>query len=158
MNLKLRPILFVFLMIYLCGCRIPTDITLPASPPRWKTYEAALAEAIVRTDEALCEWEIWGVSDREVYVWALCKVKAPIGSAGSGPAAIYLGNSGEILEVALPGDGMGYSDRVQKLFPSDVQKKIFALEFDAPAAEDHIDERMTTNGPPLIVLSGTPLP
>ena len=130
----------------------------PTSPPRWKIYESALAKAIVNSEDAMCEWEIWGVSSREVYVWTVCKVRGPIGTAGSVPAVIYLGENGEILEIETPDDGTGYGPSIRKLFPLEVQNKIFAHQFDAPAAGDRIDERMRTNGPPLIAISGTPLP
>jgi hypothetical protein len=130
----------------------------PTSLPRWKIYETALAKAIVNSKDALCEWEIWGVSGREVYVWAQCVVKGPIGTAGSVPAVITLGENGEILKIETPDDGTGYGPSIRKLFPLDVQNKIFSHQFDAPAAGDHIDERMRTNGPPLIAISGTLLP
>lgn len=149
--------------MFLPGCQPaqpdPTPTTAPTStstPPRWMEYEKALAKAVVNTEDALCEWEILGTSGNEVYVWALCKVKAPIGSAGSVPAVIKLAENRKIEEVIIPRDGSYYPVDVKALFPADIQEQIFNPTFDGPAAEKHIDERLKTNGPPFIALQETP--
>jgi hypothetical protein len=112
----------------------------------------------VNTDDGLCEWEILGNLGNEIYVWALCKVREPIGTAGSVPAVIKLGESGEIEKITIPRDGNFYSSDIQTLFPTDIQKKVFRSQFNGPEAEKHIDERLESNDPPLIAISGTPMP
>lgn len=152
-------VLMLFISQYSCSTLLfPSGASTPTYSPRWVIYQTALSQAIVRTNDGLCEWDIFGVTDREVYVWALCQVTGPIGTAGSIPAVIYLGENGEIEKVAIPRDGVDFGGDVLFLFPPYVQARIFNYEFDGPAAEKHIDERMQSNGPPLIVLSGTPLP
>jgi len=150
----------------LCGCQpqtFPNTPTIPVLPtetsqPRWMLYERALSKAVVNQDDGLCEWEILGKSGNEVYVWAECRVMEPIGTAGSGPAVIYLGENGGIEKVTIPRDGNYNPVDIQALFPTDIQEKVFHSSFDGPAADRHIDERLKSNGPPIIVLSGTPLP
>ncbi len=91
-------------------------------------------------------------------MWAECKVRNPIGTAGSVPAVVHLSENGKIEKVVIPRDGDSYPLDIRTLFPPNVQKKIFAFEIDAPKAEKHISERMSSNGAPLIDISGTPLP
>ena len=166
MLLKPQTIILMLLMISTFGCKpgqpfqaaIQSVTPTPTSVPRWMIYERALSKAIVNTDDGLCEWEIWGKSSDEVYVWAECKVRESIGTAGSGPALIKLGENGEIEKVVLPRDGEMYPKDIREMFPPGFQEKIFPSEFDGPKAMKHIDERTLSNGPPLIELSGTPLP
>lgn len=159
--------MLLFVLFTLCGCqRAQPSPTITAAPtatsePRWRSYEKALAKAVVAEEDGLCEWEILGTSANEVYVWADCKVRGPIETAGSGPAVIYLGESNEIEKVSLPRDGISfYSKDIRDLFPVDVQEKIFnpGYNVNAEKAMKHIDERLKSNGPPLISISGTPLP
>lgn len=163
--MKLKVIVLVF-FLFIYGCQqgpiFPTP-TYTASPnqtsiSRWMVYEKALSKAIVKTDTGLCEWEIWGRSNNDVYLWALCKVRGPIGTAGSVPVVIRLGKNGEITEVTIPRDGVNYPEDIRGLFPLSVQEKIFALEFAGAEAEEHIDERLLSDGPPMIAKAGTPLP
>jgi hypothetical protein len=164
--MKSRTIIILLLLITLFGCilspsnnvPISSIVPTPTSLPRWIIYERVLAKAIVNTYDGLCEWEIWGKSGSEIYVWALCKVREPIGTAGSMPAVIYLSENGEIDEVVLPRDGENYPKDIREMFPLDIQDKIFAFEFDGPEAENHINERLLSNGLPLIVISGSLIP
>lgn len=165
--MKLQTNIFMVILIALCGCQpggSSNTPTLPVVPiqtsvPRWKIYERALAKAVVNKDDGLCEWEILGESGNEVYVWALCKVREPIGSAGSVPAVIQLGENGEIDQVIIPRDGNYYPVDVQALFPAEIQARgLSNSPFNGALAENHIDERMKSNGPPFIAISGTPLP
>ena len=89
-------------------------------------YEDALLKATVRNEDGLCEWEIMGVSNKQVYVWALCKVRGPVGTAMSVPAVIYLEENGVIEKVVIPRDGH-YGEDIIALFPPEIQNKIFAL-------------------------------
>ena len=164
--MKTQTLIFIVLLIALCGCQpiqlanSPTTISSPTqtSVPRWMIYERALSKAVVGTSNGLCEWEIYGKSEHEVYVWAECRVREPIGSAGSVPAVIRLAENGEIENVIIPRDGTDYPIDVRALFPADIQEKIFNQTFNGPAAEAHIDERLKTGGPPLIAIAGTALP
>ncbi len=165
--MKKQLLLYIVLLLVLPGCQpaqpapTPTLTAAPTPtsiPPHWMEYEKALAKAVVNTEEALCEWRILGQAEQEVYVWALCKVKAPIGSAGSVPAVIKLAENGEIEEVIIPRDGSYYPVDVRALFPSDIQEQVFHPALEGWAAGEHIAERLKTNGPPLIALQETPLP
>ena len=166
MLLKLQSIIIIPFLIALLGCNpVPSypepTSSIPPTPtslPRWMIYERALSKAIVNKEDGLCEWEIWGKSNHEVYVWALCKVREPIGTAGSVPAVIHLGENGEIDNVVIPRDGEYYPKDIREMFPQDIQEKIFAFVFDGPKAENHIKERLLSNGPPLIDISGIHLP
>jgi hypothetical protein len=150
--------MILFLVVLLTSCSTPTVNPTRTSFPRWMVYQQALSKAIVNTHDGLCEWEILGTSGNEVYVWALCKVRELIGSAGSVPAVIKLGENGEIEKVTIPRDGNFYPKDVQALFPAEIQEKVFHSDFNGSEAEKHIDERLKSNGPPLIVISGTLLP
>ena len=64
---------------------LPTQPTIPFITPnpiqveRWKEYEDALAREPLFNEglSVLCEWEILGKSEMEVYVWASCKSITP---------------------------------------------------------------------------------
>ena len=136
-----------------------TLIPTPSSLPRWKLYEIALSKAVLNADTGLCEWEIWGQSAREVYVWVECVDTQGVGTAASTPAVIYLKENGQIDKVTVPRPaGDDYWEDIQSLFPPDVLTKIRSEPFDGPAAEKHIKERMKNNEPPLIATSSIVLP
>jgi hypothetical protein len=131
----------------------------PTSLPRWRLYEIALSKAVLDADTGLCEWEIWGQSTRDVYVWVECIDTQGVGTAASTPAVVYLTENGQIDKVTLPRPAGGdYWEDIYKLFPPDVLAKIQSHSFDAKAAEERIYERMKTNEPPLIATSGIVLP
>ena len=147
----------------------PTQPPLPILTPdavqveRWREYEAALAKVILPMFEymVLCEWDILGRSELEVYVWATCRIP---GANDSRPAVIRLGLDGAIQEVEVP--RRGHSSNVDELFPKQVQEKFDAYTgnsiFDGRIRElyDHLVYREThPETPPLVVLSSyTPLP
>lgn len=136
----------------------PTAILTHDTLPRWKQYESALAKAILPKEyRGLCEWEILGRQKNEVYVWAIC-ASSPAGAKGSVPAVIILGDDGNIQEVKIPGDGMDYSRDIRKLFPPEIQGKVFDFHSHL-ATEESFEKRFTDRTlPPQIVISGTPLP
>ena len=153
----------------------PPATLIPTLPPppiitpdavqveRWREYETALAKSILPMFEymVLCEWDILGRSELEVYVWATCRIP---GANDSRPAVIRLGLDGAIQEVEVP--RRGNSSNVDELFPKQVQEKFDAYTgnsiFDGRIKEmyDHLVYREThPETPPLIVLSSyTPLP
>lgn len=163
--------LVIFSVLGAASCTRPPAISKPAIPtpaavPRWSEYETALANVLLPDPypsgipgNGLCEWELWGHVEQEVYVWAECQDKSSDnGTAASVPAVIYLGAKGEIREVVIPRDGANYGADVQKLFPSEVQKRILAGAFDGSAAMKHIATRRIDHTPPLIAQSNVTLP
>lgn len=134
---------------------------------RWKEYQAELAKAITcdsghdcpNYEYALCEWDILGRSNQEVYVWAQC-----IGPNASGrkPAIVYLDADGSIQKVRVAGYKGLFFDL--ELFPLDVQEKI-TLYYSSSCTycgrpeelRVHLQYRQThPEVPPLIILSAMP--
>src|SRR5690606_12383285 len=124
----------------------PKATLIPTLPPppiitpdavqveRWREYETALAKSILPMFEymVLCEWDILGRSELEVYVWATCRIP---GANDSRPAVIRLGLDGAIQEVEVP--RRGHSSNVDELFPKEVQEK-----FDAYTGNSIFDGRI----------------
>ena len=122
-------------------------------------YEHALALEILGTSDAICEWEILGQKNQEVYVWAVCQISdLNIGSAASLPAVIYLRINGNIEKVQVPGDGTQYGIEIRKMFPTELQDRIFKQSVNNAGMWSHIQLRQKHPEAPLIVLSGVPLP
>jgi hypothetical protein len=134
---------------------------------RWREYETALAKTFLPflpPDEVLCEWELLGQSDQEVYVWAECRSTIPIGDTGqfSGadiPAVIHLGTDGVVQSVKIPGAGTDYGPDIRKMFPLDVQVMIFGRLIDFNRLSAHLEWRRDhPEEPPLIVFDATLTP
>jgi len=152
--------------------------TQPSIPPmitpdaiqvaRWKEYENALAMALFPSSfipgEFLCEWEILGRSDQEVYVWAVCMSTFLVGNSGlhyeaMDPAVIHIGVDGAVQSVEIPGIGSDYAPDIRRMFPPDVQERYFNGLIDFQRLRDHLRWRLDhTEEPPLVVLSATPTP
>lgn len=131
----------------------------------WKEYQSALAKrlmAFLPLEEVLCEWEILEQSTQEVYVWAICT--GTVGNnglfpKGEEPALIQLGVNGSVQSVEIPGAGTHYGRDIRRLFPPDVQDKIFNHLIDYRQLSDHLEwRREHPKEPPLIVLLATPMP
>lgn len=147
-----------------------TQFAITANPDqlvRWREYELALAVKILYThppEEVLCEWEILGQSDLDVYVWAFCIGLPPAGKneeyapRADIPAVIHLGSDGSIQSVEIPGYSSSYAEGVRRLFPKDVQERIFGRLFHYVELTNHAKTRRENPGPPLIVLASTPQP
>lgn len=149
----------------------PTPSPLPTQPlisiftpdviqiERWREYQTELAKKLVSkfpVDIVLCEWDILGRSEQEVYVWAVC---AAPGYVASRPAVIYLKTDGSIQAVEIAVNGSTWDSDIQRLFPEDVQEKIASGIFLQRSAElkNHIEWRRTyLEEPPLIILSAMP--
>jgi len=147
---------------------LPTEPIIPMITPdpvqlaRWREYETALATSLFPSSfipgEFLCEWEILGRSDQEVYVWAVCMsifsvegVGVPYG--GSIPAVIHIGTDGAVQSVERPGGGTDYASDIRKMFPLDAQEKIFGHLINFQGLTDHLNwRRQHREEPPLIVL------
>jgi hypothetical protein len=158
---------------------LPTQPVIPMITPdaiqveRWKEYEDALARTILSflpREEVICEWEILGRSEQEVYVWALCTSiissgTSPISgteifSSSSIPAVIHLREDGSVQSVEIPGAGSYYARDIRLMFPPDVQEEFDRYHFGrAGEMSEHLEWRRThPEEPPLIVLSVTPMP
>lgn len=150
---------------------IPTTSPLSTQPPifiitpnavqveRWREYQTELAKLVLSHqgaeypfyESALCEWDILGQSDQKIYVWAECAGN----SWGRGPAVVYLEADGSIKNVDYAFPGYGRDDVIQKLFPVDVQSKIYLYfsSFRSQEMVEHIEYRyLHPEEPPLIVL------
>lgn len=163
---------------------------------RWKEYQTELAKALFvynpvfpqqRFDSdvykgAICEWDILGRSNWEMYLWVAC-ISADSLSLRTNPAVVFLEANGVIREIKTSLI-LGYEQNSQRaiydliLFPMDVQEKLcvsylgyFVAKCDdrkvQPGREDtlvtHLKYRQYhTNEPPLVVLStiptATPMP
>ncbi|HKY56106.1 MAG TPA: hypothetical protein VJM08_17450, partial [Anaerolineales bacterium] len=169
-----------FIPITITPSPLPTQPIIPMITPdaiqveRWKEYEDALAQSLLSflpPEEVICEWEILGRSEQEVYVWALCTSiissgtspisGAEIFSSSSTPAVIHLREDGSVQSVEKPGSGSKRISNILKMFPPDVQEKFENYHFGRAGAE--IGERLVwrrkhPDEPPLIVLSATQTP
>jgi hypothetical protein len=147
---------------------LPTQPIIPVITPdsnqveRWKEYETALAKSIypsLTPEISLCEWDILGSSDQEVYVWVTCDVLGG-GRGADAPAVIYLNADGSIQNVKIPGSGSDYVSDILKMFPIDIQENYDLFNYGrAKILSEHLDWRQThPEVPPLIILSATPVP
>ena len=162
------PLTIIFAPTFAPVMKTPTlQVTLSVTPipaqtaelEKWMKYERALALEILWKSDAICEWEILGQSNQEVYVWSLCQItNLEIGSAASVPAVIHLGNDGSIEKVQIPGDGTQYGIDIRKMFPSELQEQIITQSVSIDEMWSHIQSRHKNPEPPLIVLSGVSLP
>jgi hypothetical protein len=147
---------------------LPTEPVFPVITPdpiqveRWNEYEDALAKAFFKSylqpDQVVCEWVILGRTDQEVYVWAHC---ADIYSAGpsqaSIPAVIHLGIDGSVVSAEIPGSGTAYGPDIRRLFPADVQDRIFNHLITFQGSADRLRwRRGHPEAPPLIILNSLP--
>ena len=179
MQMKLKPVIAFLPALLLAGCTTwhftsrpavaeTAPVTVVPDLPRWILWERALGDILngpagnTRPDlgheHGLCEWEIWGQSGKDVYVWALCKVyHQGIGTtATSAPAVVRLARDDSINAVIMPAEGWG---NLRDLFPADVLTKILNRDFDLAAAEQDIALRIADPGlPPLIIQQGLALP
>lgn len=142
---------------------VPTDPIIPMITPdaiqveRWKEYQTGLAKRLfsyISPEEILCEWDILKRSDKDVYVWVVCK---SIIESSSTPVVIHLKVDGAIQSIEVPGPGL-YD--YPKMFPPDVQEKFTYYRYGrAKELSDHIDWRWAhPEELPLIILSATQMP
>ena len=165
-----------FIPVTIIPSPLPTQPTIPMITPdaiqvkRWKEYENALAMKIrgreASVGKVLCEWDILGRSDQEVYVWAVCMGTFlvgdinPIFPTASVPAVIHLNEDGSVQSVEIPGAGSDYVRDIRRMFPPDVQEEFDRYHFGrAGEMSEHLEWRRThPEEPPLIVLSATLTP
>ncbi len=143
---------------------LPTEPIIPMITPdaiqveRWREYQTELAKSVLPYDPSpivLCEWAILGQSNQEVYIWAVCEGVART----SAPVIIYLNIDGTIQQVKAVGYDATRNIQIQKLFPLDIQEKIFS------ELVSNLDEQLTRHlsqrsgypeSLPLIILLATP--
>ena len=172
----------------------PTPSPFPTEPPlllltpdaiqmeRWMEYQTELATVVIPSNpesvndpaiyrDALCEWDILGQSDQEIYVYAVC-ASFNYYAGMRIPAIIYLEPDGSILKVTVP----GYKDMNYDLdsFPISVQEKFcyyfepsingYTCLFRATDPHPRLDalyahleyRKYHPEEPPLVVLSALP--
>lgn len=150
-------------------CTATPDPTegLPLGLARWEEIQAALAAELLPfelIDHVLCEWEVLGGAEPDVYVWAVCVGLPPAGLTQSHaprasiPAVIAIEDDGTAIRVTIPAYGQSYAEGVQELFPSDVQELIFSRSADIAGMAEHAAARRARPEPPLIILAATPQP
>ena len=137
---------------------------------RWKEYQTELIKAMLSGydpalyDIALCEWDILGRSNQEVYVWAECGIQG--GAGGGRPAVIHLETNGTVKSVEVPEiNNSTWDSQIRRMFPEDVRNKFDFYTgkslFVGRVKEmmNYIDYRQThPEEPPLIILSAMPMP
>jgi len=171
------------LTLVACTVRIaPTGTTISAGPGTatlipptrfsfdlsgWEAIQAALAVELLPNepvDDVLCEWEILGMGEQDVYVWAVCfgipaadrpESYAPRASI---PAVLFFAGDGAVVRVTIPAYGQSYAEGVQDLFPEDIQELIFNRAADIEGMAEHAVSRRNTPEPPRIILAATPQP
>jgi hypothetical protein len=123
---------------------------------RWREYQAELARVVLAQhaqgtvpfpELVLCEWDILGGSEQEVYVWAACSFVG----LGQGPAVIHLDTDGSIQSVEYAFPGYDRDIVIQRLFPEDVQARI-AVYFNSERSKQmnaHMEYRLTIVRSPL---------
>ncbi|MFW6116075.1 MAG: M23 family metallopeptidase, partial [Chloroflexota bacterium] len=105
-----------------------------------------LAALFVQDPAAACGWEVLGERDGETYVWAICQ--SPRGRAVSAPAVLFWssGDVGErrLLDVRMPRDGTYYGEDVRRLFPTEVQDRIFYQNIDMDGIWEQLEGDLFT--------------
>jgi len=115
----------------------------------------AFFKSYFQPEEVVCEWVILGQTNQEIYVWAYC---AAIYSAGpsqaSIPAVIHLGIDGSVVSAEIPGSGTFYGADIRRMFPADLQERIFNHSISFQGLADRMRwRRGHPEEPPLIVLN-----
>jgi hypothetical protein len=140
----------------------------PAQLERWQEYEYALGKELLERElsrgKVVCEWEILGQHEQEVYVWVYCSSTTPLGETdifpfSQTPAVIHLNEDSSIQSVERPGAGTYYARDIREMFPPDAQERYFDRLFDLLRLSERLRwRRKHPEEPPLIVISSTPLP
>jgi hypothetical protein len=158
--------------VYPTPSLIPTESSMLVMTPnaiqleKWEEYQFELAKVVLAQHAGgtvpfpeliLCEWDILGQFEDEVYVWAACFYDG----LGEGPAVIHLEADGSIQSVEYAFPGYDRDIVIQRLFPEAVQAQIFLYFYSERSKQmnTHLQYRFAhREEPPLIVLSGTPVP
>lgn len=126
----------------------PSPTATPASPDD----EQALAKATFPSgDQVLCNWQILGKNEQELYAWVFCQMVAAPHGATSAPVVIKLNPNGHYSQLIL------YEDEAStlELFPAAVRKRAVDQDFDFTALTKRMIERLADPTlPPLIITAG----
>jgi hypothetical protein len=129
---------------------------------RWQEYQTALAEkfSYLPPEKVICEWEILGQSDQEVYVWTVCGEIRSYRVGLEGLAIVYIGADGSVYKAETAGiGGSGFPSEIQQMFPVDVQERYFGGIVHFQELVDHLRWRLSRpEEPPLIVRNATLTP
>src|SRR5258706_13126740 len=95
----------------LVSCVSTRNAGTPTAPalPRWAEYQTVLSIALLNgavdspkpINDGFCEWDVWGQSGTDVYVWALCQLGGSGGPATSAPAVVHLGPDGHPVAAVV---------------------------------------------------------
>ena len=114
---------------------------------KWPEYETALATqfSYLPPAQIICEWEVLGRSDSEIYVWAVCGTIMDNRVGLEGLAIIYVGGD---VPYALRSDD-------PSMYPSNVQERYFNGLIHFQELVDHLRQRQrhVLSEPPLIILN-----
>jgi hypothetical protein len=135
----------------------------------WQDYELALGKKLLdfalERGPVLCEWELLGLTDLEVYLYVLCKATEPLTDdsttlpSANMPVVIHLDENGEIQEVEIPGPGTLFAKDIRRMFPLEAQVRIFDDLINYQQMGDHLLWRLDhPEEPPLFVLNATSQP
>lgn len=154
---------------------MPPQMSIPILTPnaiqveKWKEYQAELAKVILARhrsndgnsadpyQDALCEWEILGRSNRNIYVWALCAMD---GDNRHAPAVIHLEADESIQTIESPSNDFKWEIEIKTMVTADVREQYILYAVDPRFPErmqemlDHIFYRIEhPEELPLVVLA-----
>ena len=131
---------------------LPTEPIPPVLTPdayqveHWQEYQTELAKALFVynpefpqwsygsdvSKDAICEWDILGWSDQEMYLWVAC-ISANGLSLRTNPAVVYLELDDSIQKVNVPNVEVNHRDQTEtydlQLFPIGIQEKLCLYYF-----------------------------
>jgi hypothetical protein len=131
---------------------MPTQAFVPVMTPdayqveHWQEYQTELAKALFVynpefpqwsygsdvSKDAICEWDILGWSDQEMYLWVAC-ISANGLSLRTNPAVVYLELDDSIQKVNVPNVEVNHRDQTEtydlQLFPIGIQEKLCLYYF-----------------------------
>lgn len=129
---------------------IPLATATPTPMP--PNDEQMLAKATFPSGgPVLCNWQILGKNEQELYAWVFCQMIAPPHGTTSAPVLIKLNANGHYGQVIL------YEDAVStlELFPAAVRKLAIDQDFDFNLLNTRMNERLANPSlPPLIITVG----
>lgn len=136
----------------------PTPKVMPMNTPdsaqveKWLAYETALATAFsyLSPAQVICEWEVLGRRENEIYVWAVCGAIMDNRVGLEGLAVIYAGGP---VPTALRSDDPAR-------YPSTVLERYFNGLIHFQELVDHLRSRQghVLAEPPLIILNAKRTP
>ncbi len=146
---------------------LPTQPTIAVITPdpiqveRWKEYQTELAKSLLSflpPETVLCEWEILGRSNQEVYMWAVCDSNT--GKHGADTAVVvHLDENGAVQNVERPGSGSQRIPNMLRMFPPDIYLIITNNLMNYHQLTVHLDWRIEhPDVPPLVILSANQMP